>query len=106
MIYSVKKEKKHISRFVPLVLLLLCIVFLWVFASRFSKDNTTRSKSALESALMRSITQCYALEGAYPANVEYLTEHYGLIYNEENFYIAYNYIGSNLRPDVTIIERD
>ena len=35
----------------------------------------------------------------------YLTDHYGLTYNSDYYYIDYQYIGSNLRPDVTIIER-
>ena len=59
----------------------------------------------LERALTRSITQCYALEGTYPPDINYLTDHYGLTYDSDYYYIDYQYIGSNLRPDVTIIER-
>ena len=79
--------------------------FFGVFSSRLSDDNTKRSKSTLERALTRSITQCYALEGTYPPDINYLTDHYGLTYNSDYYYIDYQYIGSNLRPDVTIIER-
>ena len=60
----------------------------------------------LENALDRSITQCYALEGSYPPSLSYLVENYGLTYNSEQYFIDYQYIGSNLRPDTMIIERD
>ena len=52
------------------------------------------------------ITECYAMEGSYPPDVDYLVEHYGLTYDEDEYWIDYQYIGSNLRPDVTIIKRN
>ena len=35
----------------------------------------------------------------------YLNDNYGLTYDSEHYFIDYRFIGSNLRPDVTIIER-
>ena len=106
MLFSVKKEKLNIARFIPLLLLVVCIILFASFSSGISRDNTARSKSSLERALTRSITQCYALEGTYPPNLQYLVDHYGLIYDPDYYYIDYTYIGANLRPDVTIIERN
>ncbi len=105
MLFSVKQEKNNIFRFLPLLLLVICIIFFALFSSKLTTDNTARSRSALERALTRSITQCYALEGTYPPDLQYLIDHYGLTYNNNYYFIDYNYIGSNLRPDVTIIER-
>lgn len=105
MLFFVQKKKSTIWKFITIVLLAACTVFFGVFSSRLSDDNTKRSKSTLERALTRSITQCYALEGTYPPDINYLTDHYGLTYNSDYYYIDYQYIGSNLRPDVTIIER-
>jgi hypothetical protein len=45
------------------------------------------------------------VEGTYPPSLEYLKEHYGLIYDEESYYIDYTAIGSNIMPDVTILPR-
>ena len=36
---------------------------------------------------------------------DYIKEHYGLIYNEQLFFIDYQPIGSNIMPDVTILTR-
>lgn len=105
MLFSVKKEKPDIWKFISLALLIICIALFAVFSSKLSESNTAKGHGTLERALNRSITQCYALEGTYPPNLKYLTDHYGLTYDNNYYYIDYNYIGSNLRPDVTIIER-
>lgn len=104
--FNLKKENKAKTTYLPIVLLLLVLTFFVLFTDSFSQANLEHEKTILQDALQRSITQCYALEGSYPYQLSYLEEHYGLTYNKEHFYIDYQYIGGNLRPDVTIIERD
>lgn len=106
MIFYQKKERKSKTTYLPVLLLVLVLTFFVVFADSFSRSNLEHEKTILYNALHRTITQCYALEGIYPYNLSYLEEHYGLTYNKEHFIIHYQYIGGNLRPDVTIIERD
>lgn len=92
------------------VMSVLCIAaFLFFFVKamdNIGNANDTEQAEILEQALTRSITACYALEGAYPPNIDYLVEHYGLTYDSAEYFIDYQYIGSNLRPDVTIIKKD
>jgi hypothetical protein len=104
-LFSVPKEKKNISVWAAPLLMVLVLVLLSVTSSRISDSNQAREKELLSRALERSITQCYALEGAYPPSLDYLTDNYGLTYDRDHFFIDYQYIGSNLRPDTTIIER-
>lgn len=59
----------------------------------------------LEKALSRDIIECYALEGYYPPNLNYIEEHYGLSYNKSEFFIDYQIEGENIKPTFTIIER-
>ena len=70
-------------------------------------DSTTTSEQAkrLEMSIRRSVAQCYAVEGTYPPSLEYLEEHYGLIYDTNLFYVDYTAIGSNIMPDITILPR-
>lgn len=105
-LFSIQKEKKSIITYAPvLILVAVLIVFVW-FSNSMVSNNTAREKEILENAIDRSITQCYALEGSYPSSFAYLEEHYGLIYNKEQFFVDYEYIGGNLRPSITIIERE
>ena len=57
MLFFVQKKKSTIWKFIPIVLLAACTVLFGVFSSKLSDDNTKRSKSTLERALTRSITQ-------------------------------------------------
>ena len=92
-------------------ILSVCCMFILLFVfskavNHIEKVNQNEQAEILEQAITRSITACYALEGAYPPNITYLTEHYGLTYDTESYFIDYQYIGANLRPDVTIIKKD
>lgn len=69
-------------------------------------DTTlSKQKESLETALSRSISQCYAVEGVYPPSLDYIINHYGLLYNEDIFLINYEYYGSNLLPEVTVLRK-
>ena len=45
------------------------------------------------------------MEGSYPESLQYLKEHYGLTYDDDKFFVDYQTLGSNIMPDVTIIDR-
>ena len=88
------------------------IVFFIIFGcfsfgiSTFSDKASEQEKQTLETAVNRGIAHCYAIEGAYPESLRYLEEHYGLIYDEDRFFIDYQILGSNIMPDVTIIDKE
>lgn len=89
----------------PLLGFIALFILFYRGISSVSDTTTAKQMESLENALNRSITQCYAVEGAYPPNLEYIKEHYGLIYDEDLFYVDYQPIGSNIMPDVTILLR-
>ena len=72
-------------------------------ADNISTDTLLREKESIERAMERDITACYALEGMYPPDLEYIRVHYGLTYPESRFYVDYRPIASNIRPDYAVI---
>lgn len=102
-----QKQKNPMTKMLPSILVFLAIALLFFQGiSSVSAGTRKRQKESLENAITRSITHCYAVEGSYPASLEYLKENYGLTYDEELFFVDYQTIGSNILPDVTIIERE
>ena len=87
------------------VFLVIVFVFLQGISS-ISEGTRKRQRESLENAIMRSVTHCYAVEGAYPADREDLKSRYGLTYAETLFFVDYRPIGSNILPDITIIEKE
>ena len=73
-------------------------------------DKVTSASEGAELKLVRDAVKnaaltCYAVEGAYPEDLEYLREHYGLGYNEERYMIYYDAFASNVLPDIRVVER-
>ena len=78
--YSDKKTPLFI-RILPVILLLLAVGMLTLFFLLPRKDISTESTAAIREAVERSARQCYAVEGIYPPNLQYLQDHYGLRYS-------------------------
>ncbi len=89
------------------VLLFIGVFVIFILAlSNITGDTLDRQEESLRSAISRGIVSCYCVEGTYPPSLSYLKDHYGLIYDEEHFFVDYRPIGSNIYPDVTIIRKD
>ena len=90
----------------PLSLLILFLVltgFSYAY-STIATGNIHRQKEYLVNSLEHYITDCYASKGYYPISLNYLKENYNLTYNDQLFYIDYQVMGANIRPDVAVIE--
>lgn len=100
--FSIRRALTYI---IPLVIFAAMIV--WFLLAMQSADSTAKQKelSALKSNVENGITMCYAVEGAYPESVEYLTENYGLVYDKDKYIVDYDRFADNIRPTVKILER-
>lgn len=47
---------------------------------------------------------CYAIDGVYPPDLEYLKEHYGIQIDEDRYTVHYIPIAENLMPEITVLE--
>ena len=85
---------------------ILLIGIICALAGKLDADTQKEQELALSNALEHAVTTCYALEGIYPPDLQYMKEHYGLIYNEDRFYVSYRPIASNIRPEYDILALD
>lgn len=58
-----------------------------------------------ETSLRRAVISCYALEGRYPPDVEYLRKEYGLQLNDKKYIVHYDIFAENIMPEITVLER-
>lgn len=105
-----ERSVPSLGRKIALILSLSCFLLLFALflGGIHSLESTTAQKQeeSLKTALHRSITQCYAVEGTYPPDLNYLKEHYGLTYDEEIFFVDYVSYGGNLFPEVTVLRKN
>jgi len=81
------------------VLIFAGAVFLMDYVGNVSEDAQTEM---VRSAVRNAALTCYAVEGAYPSEIEYLVENYGLAYDSERFLITYEAFASNIFPDIYV----
>lgn len=80
-----------------------CVIALFVSGTlMFSKKADARGAEALRDAIRRASVQCYAIEGRYPPNVEYLEENYGIQIDKKRYDVFYSGFASNFMPDITV----
>lgn len=86
-----------------------CIIVASLLGYSSAVDSLDSGKDAenlrqLENALRKGCAECYAVEGAYPPNLEYLEEHYGIQVDETKYTVYYSMFAQNLMPDITVLE--
>lgn len=99
------KVKSALAYILPCVLFAAMLAWLIIAVSNASDSAKDKELSALKTNIENGITMCYAIEGMYPESVEYLCESYGLIYDKSKYIVYYDSFASNIRPTVTVLER-
>ena len=83
-------------------------VILTCFSTALSNLRTGQSEEGrlqLEESIRRAAVTCYAVEGIYPPTLAYLQDHYGIQVDEARYDVFYEVFGSNLMPEITVVER-
>ena len=88
---------------IGLLAALLALGAVWVRAA--GRDIRQQSRESVRQAVLRSATECYCVEGAYPESLSYLEEHYGLNVNHRDYIVSYAVFASNVAPDVRVLVR-
>ena len=88
-------------------LLILAVVLLGFLGavSQLEEARQSEGRQQLEDLLRRTAVSCYASEGFYPPDLDYMKDRYGLEYNEESYIVHYTWVASNWLPDITVLER-
>ena len=102
-----KRRKSPWGRLLRGLLLPLFVVGVLVFFSTalnsLDSGRGEEDLRQLEEALRRSCVACYAVEGVYPPDLDYLKEHYGIQVDEERYTVMYDAFADNLMPDITVL---
>lgn len=99
------RKPRHVLAASLAVFVAVLLVFLLSLES-VSESTARRQRESLEKALNRCVTYCYAVEGVYPESLAHMKECYGLSYDEDRFFVDYRYLGGNMLPDITILEKE
>ncbi|MDD2494824.1 MAG: hypothetical protein PHE29_06480 [Tissierellia bacterium] len=93
---------KNINYLLSIAIFSLLIVYLLFGVSKVNKGSKEESYLIIKDAINRSAVQCYAVEGYFPPNIEYLEKNYGLVVDYDKYIVSYNVFASNIMPDIEV----
>ena len=88
---------------IPIILIAAAIIFMYALTV-FDDGQSDEQRRQLEEALRLSTVACYANEGIYPPNLEYLQKHYGVQIDTKRYAVSYDIFAENIMPDITVVE--
>lgn len=86
------------------VLIIALLASAWALVTRVGDAQSGEQTRFIEEAVRNAVLTCYAVEGAYPRDIGYLRENYGLAYDESRYIVTYDAFASNLVPEIYVVE--
>lgn len=78
---------------------------LLISVGNVSKRQEQESLKQLQDAIQRAVLNCYAIEGSYPATIEYIEDYYGLQIDHDKYEVFYEIFADNIMPEITVVEK-
>lgn len=88
-----------------LVIFAATVVFLLRGIQDAQQSADTQGLLIAQNAVQRAAVACYATEGRYPQDYDYLRQYYGVQVDEEKYTVHYEIFAENIMPDITVTER-
>ena len=105
----IRKEKKItadlIVRIVEIIISLTILAVIIAAFLNIESDSSITGCKRLEDSVRHAVVSCYAIEGVYPPDIEYLTDHYGLQIDENKYRVRYDVFAENIMPDITLTKK-
>ena len=101
-----KRRRIHAGAILLVPAVLLVLMMFMTALSNLESGRRSEGREQLEDAVRRAAVACYAAEGIYPPDLEYLEEHYGIQVDRDRYTVMYDVFASNLMPDVTVLENE
>jgi hypothetical protein len=93
----------YVRIILPIALFLIALALFVLAVSKIAGKSENEGMHLTEESIRRAAVQCYALEGVYPADFEYLKDHYAVRPDESKYIIYYTYTASNLMPEIDVL---
>lgn len=101
------KKDHTLLRGVAITVLVFALMALVLVFALGKVDNTTQDEQnkALEDAVRGATMMCYAVEGRYPFDVDYLRKHYGIYYDQNKYIVRIDGFADNVLPEIRVLKK-
>jgi len=106
MITVGKKKSSLPSVLATVAVFAVIVVFAVVMLNNASAVSSEEAINAIRKNVTNAVICCYAYEGVYPDDLEYLEENYYLIIDKARYLVFYEKTADNLMPNIIVRERE
>lgn len=99
-----RADPEAISKTIVIILISSLFFYMIYSMMQFGDGQSDRQASSIEKIIDKALVQCYALEGGYPTDIEYVSK-YGVIFDNDKYLYYYEWYGGNLKPNVIVVEK-
>ena len=97
---------KRRTRRIAVACAVVCVlVAAFVIVGALQTSAREQGAAALRESIINAAKQCCAIEGSYPATLEHLEEHYGVVVNDDDYVVSYESFADNVMPTVVVTPR-
>ncbi len=100
-----KKRSVSVQILIPVIILAIIIGF-FTMVSELDRASSDEALLQLEDSIRKAAVACYASEGIYPPDTDYLKKHYGIQIDENLYQVHYDIFASNIMPDITVLRKN
>lgn len=87
------------------VLMLMAMFIILVNVGKISERQQAENLKQMEDTIYKAVLNCYAIEGSYPATLDYVEQYYGLQIDHDRYDVFYEIFAQNVMPEITVIEK-
>lgn len=103
------RNQKNKTELFKSILVSICLFALFIFIMvkgiiEIEKLSIMQNIDLARQNIKRGVIQCYAIEGRYPPNIEYIEENYGVKIDHDKYFVIYDCFASNLMPLIEVYE--
>lgn len=102
--YQRKAQRRRRILWMAVIAVIACAL-IWLAATSASANAREQAAVSVRQTILDTAMQACAIEGAYPASLQYLEEEYGLVVNHADYIINYEIFAPNVAPTVEVVPR-
>lgn len=96
-------KKTKIALFAAGILVAVCLA--GVLGKNAQRSVGEQKIDGIRKNVLSAAVQCYAVEGVFPPDLQYLEDNYGLVVDKDTYIVTYEAFSTNMMPDVSVLVR-
>ena len=87
----------------PVLFTVFIMIMVVLGLRQTDESSNAEGLRILEDSIRRAVVMSYAIEGRYPASIEYIEENFGIYIDSTKYVVHYSIFASNILPEITVL---